>query len=224
MRTTLLLAPAVLLAVTACNDRSNTGTAETGTETQMPADSMEPAAPMVVTAADYVSMAAISDMYEIESSRLALEKGQSEEVKSHARQMVEDHTRTSDALKAAVADMGSGMQVPTQLDARHRQMMDELRAAEGAAFDRLYMQQQRMAHDNAYRLHSGYATGGDNPDLKAVAANAVPIIERHRAMFNDAGGMATGAGGSASGVGPATASGNTAGGNASGGNMSSTGG
>jgi putative membrane protein len=213
MRNTLLLAPVALLAVAACNNRSETETADTGMDTTMPADDTSTDAPMAVTAADYVSMAAISDMYEIESSRLAQEKGQSDEVKAHARRMIGDHTRTSDALKAAVADMGSGMQVPTRLDARHQQMIDELRAAEGAAFDRLYMQQQRMAHDNAYRLHSGYAANGDNPDLKTVASNAVPIIERHRAMFEGSGGMAGGMGatGSGNGMAPATASGNTAG-------------
>ncbi|MBX9729057.1 MAG: DUF4142 domain-containing protein [Sphingopyxis sp.] len=212
MRIPLLLASAAALAVAGCNDRSATPEQAEGT-----AD-MVPAAQPAMTSSDYVTAAAMSDMYEIESSRLAQEKGQSDEVKAHARRMIEDHTRTSDALKAAVADMGSGMQVPTQLDARHQQMIDALRAAEGAEFDRLYMQQQRMAHDTAYRLHSGFAQGGDNPDLKAVAANAVPIIERHRAMLEGSGGMAAGGmapggmdRGSASGVDPATASGNTAG-------------
>lgn len=202
MRISFLLASAAALAVTACNDRSAT------TEQAEGETNMVPAAQPAMTSADYVTAAAISDMYEIESSRLAQQKGQSDAVKTHARQMIEDHTRTSDALKAAVADMGSGMQVPTRLDARHQQMIDDLRAAEGEAFDRLYMEQQRMAHEAALRLHSGFATGGDNPDLQQVAQQAVPIIERHRAMFN-ASGSASG-GGSASGTEPATASGNTA--------------
>lgn len=207
MRIPLLFSTVAALAIAGCNDRSATPEqAEVTTD-------MAPAAEPAMTASDYVTAAAMSDMYEIESSRLALEKGQSDEVKAHARRMIEDHTRTSDALKAAVADMASGMQIPTQLDARHRQMIDDLRAAEGAEFDRIYMQQQRMAHDSAYRLHSSFAQGGDNPDLKTVAQNAVPIIERHRAMLEGSGGMGAGGmdRGAASGVDPATASGNTAG-------------
>lgn len=202
MRISLLLASTAALAVAACNDRS--ATVEPVTDT---AD-MVPATAPAMTSADYVAAAAISDMYEIESSRLAQQKGQSDAVKTHARQMIEDHTRTSDALKAAVAEMGSGMQVPTRLDARHQQMIDDLRAAEGEAFDRLYMEQQRMAHDAAFRLHSGFASGGDNPDLKLVAANAVPVIERHRAMFNGSSNQATGGtGGVAEGVAPTTGNG-----------------
>lgn len=204
MRISLILASTAALAVAACNDRSAT------TEPSADTTEMVPAAQPAMTSADYVTAAAISDMYEIESSRLAQQKGQSDAVKNHARQMIEDHTRTSDALKAAVAEMGSGMQVPTRLDARHQQMIDDLRAAEGEAFDRLYMEQQRMAHDAAFRLHSGFASGGDNPDLKLVAANAVPVIERHRAMFSGSSNQAIGGtGGVAEGVAPATATGNT---------------
>lgn len=202
MRISLLLASAAALAVTACNDRSAT------TEQAEGETNMVPAAQPAMASADYVTAAAISDMYEIESSRLAQEKGQSDQVKAHARQMIEDHTRTSDALKAAVADLGTGVQLPTSLDARHQQMIDDLRAAEGEAFDRLYMEQQRMAHEAAHRLHSGFAQGGDNPALQQVAQQAVPIIERHRAMFNASG---SANGGTAAGVEPATASGNTAG-------------
>lgn len=202
MRLSLLLASAAALAIAGCNDRSTTTEPVADTSADMTADA-QPA----MTASDYVSTAAISDMYEIESGRLAQEKGQSDEVKAHARQMIEDHTRTSEALKAAVAQMGTDMQVPTRLDARHQQMIDDLRAAEGEAFDRLYMEQQRMAHEAAYRLHSSYATGGDNPELQRVAANAVPVIERHRAMFARSGTTGGASTGGAAGMAPAAGTG-----------------
>ena len=50
------------------------------------------------TTPDFVKEVAISDMFEIESSKLAEQKGNAQE-KSFAQQMVIDHTKTSTELK-----------------------------------------------------------------------------------------------------------------------------
>src|SRR5690242_21388354 len=52
--------------------------------------------------ADFVKQVAISDMFEIESSKLAQQKGNAEE-KTFAGQMVTDHTKTSTELKGLVS-------------------------------------------------------------------------------------------------------------------------
>ena len=54
-------------------------------------------------------------------------------------------------------------------------------AAPGAAFDRLYAQQQVPAHQLALQINSGYAQGGDNPSVRQNATAAVPIIQQHLA-------------------------------------------
>ncbi|MCP1838128.1 putative outer membrane protein [Bradyrhizobium sp. USDA 4524] len=51
---------------------------------------------------DFVKQVAISDMFEIESSKLAQQKGNAAE-KTFASQMVTDHTKTSIELKGLVA-------------------------------------------------------------------------------------------------------------------------
>src|SRR5438477_10944144 len=53
------------------------------------------------TTADFVKEVATSDMFEIESSKLAQQKGNAPE-KTFASQMVTDHTKTSDGLQGRV--------------------------------------------------------------------------------------------------------------------------
>jgi putative membrane protein len=46
-------------------------------------------------------------------------------------------------------------------------------------FDRLYIQQQVMAHEQALALHTNYARAGDVATLRGSATAAVPIVSGH---------------------------------------------
>ena len=58
-------------------------------------------------AQDFVNKVAISDMFEIQSSQLALSKQADADTKPFAEKMVQDHQKTSNELKAMV-DGGKG--------------------------------------------------------------------------------------------------------------------
>lgn len=60
-------------------------------------------------------------------------------------------------------------------------MLNQLAAASGPQFDRLYGQAQRTGHQEALALHSGYAQAGNDPGLRQFAASVVPHIEHHLA-------------------------------------------
>lgn len=142
-------------------------------------------AAMANSADAYVTNAAMSDMYEIESSRLALEKAKSPEIKKYAQQMIDDHTATSTQMKSLLPKTGLKMTPPTTLDDRRRGMIDNLRAASADAFDRTYIDQQTMAHQEALTLHSGFAEDGDNAQLKQFAAATAPKIRHHLDMVKN---------------------------------------
>lgn len=127
----------------------------------------------------YVPAAAISDMFEIQSSKLASEKSQSAGVKDFARMLIADHTASTAKLKAALKSTNLQITPPTALDARRKGMIDNLKAASAADFDKVYLDQQTAAHREALTLHSGYAEDGENPALKQVASGLVPTIQKH---------------------------------------------
>lgn len=139
------------------------------------------AAPMMGTpSANYAAWAADSDMYEIQSSKLALTKSRSDATKAFAREMIADHTTTTKALMAALPKTEPKVaKPPKKLSAPSADKIAALKAASADEFDGLYMQQQADSHRAAWSLHKGYSQDGADPALKQVAASAVPIVEKH---------------------------------------------
>lgn len=130
-------------------------------------------------AAGYMTMAAASDLFEINSSQVALQRSQNDGLRTFAQMLIVDHTRTTEQLTAA-ARSANVTPPPPQLDAQKQQMIAELQSA--ADFDRTFVTQQVMAHQQALALHSAYAENGDDPALRRVAASAVPVIRGHLAQ------------------------------------------
>jgi putative membrane protein len=171
MRIVVLALAASTLALSACtaSDEASPGTASAA------------AAPGDMTPEDragYVTMAGASDLFEIESSRLALTKAQRPEVRQFAQMMIDHHTQTTAALTQAA--QASGMTPPPPaLMPMQQQMMQELQAASNATFDQVYTRQQVPAHEMALALHQNYAQSGDTPALRTAATAAVPIVQQH---------------------------------------------
>jgi putative membrane protein len=131
---------------------------------------------------DFVSKVAISDMMEIQTSQLALDRKPDADTRPFAQRMVKDHTETSKELKALVSAGKVKATLPTALDADHKKMLDALKAKSGKAFDQDYDQMQAKAHEQAVALFEAYAQGGDNADLKAWASKTLPHLKEHLAM------------------------------------------
>ncbi|MEJ7934607.1 DUF4142 domain-containing protein [Sphingobium sp. AN558] len=135
---------------------------------------------MGVSATDYVKLAADSDMYEIQSSRIALMRSKRADIKGFAKEMIADHMLTTKSLMAALKNNDRTIAKPsTMLSADNAAKIALLKKAPKASFDDLYLQQQAQAHQTAWSLHKGYATDGTDITLKQVASTAVPVIERH---------------------------------------------
>lgn len=131
-----------------------------------------------LAAADFVKRAAIGNMFEIQSSQLAEQKSQNDQVRQFAQRMIEDHTAADDRMKSLVQNM-QGVTAPTSLDQPHQQMMQTLQSASGAGFDRAYVQMQVTAHRDAVNLFDRYAQNGDNQQLKQFAQQTVPTLRDH---------------------------------------------
>lgn len=206
MRTMAILAAALL--ATACDTPDTQQTGQAGADDAMmddtavnaPAtDDMAMGEP--VTTANYVSKAAMSDIYEIEAGEMAVEKGQSAETRRFGQMMVNDHTKSSQDMKAALDAQPGASPIPNRLDAKHQDMIARLERAEGEAFDREYMTQQMNAHRTALALHKGYADTGEDPSLKAFAQKVLPVIRQHHDRLSQM--SDTGAGsGAATGTAP----------------------
>jgi putative membrane protein len=138
------------------------------------------------TTADFVQEVAASDMFELESSKLAEQKGTGDE-KSFAQQMITDHTKTTSELKSMVSSGKVKADIPTKLDSSHQSKLDKLNNATGKDFSSDFDSDQVSAHKDAVSLFERYAKGGDNPDLKDWAGKTLPTLQHHLDMAQNLG-------------------------------------
>jgi putative membrane protein len=129
----------------------------------------------------YSRMAAASDLFEIQSSQIALQVSQNPQIRQMAQALIRDHTQTTATLMAAARAAGMTPPVP-MLDPRKAQMIEQLRRTPAAQFDMTFLMQQIPAHQEALALHGAYAQRGDRPQLRAAASAAVPIVQAHLQM------------------------------------------
>ena len=125
---------------------------------------------------EFVTKVAVSDMFEIQSSKLATQKGNAN-VKSFAERMIKDHSKTSAELKGMVGKAKA--KLPTALDADHQQKLAQLQKLSGDEFNSAYASVQLQAHEEAVKLFESYSSSGDNAELKAWAAKTLPALKEH---------------------------------------------
>lgn len=126
---------------------------------------------------EFVTMAASSDLFEVQSGQLAATNSKEASIQQFAQMMVADHTKASQELKIAAGD--AKITVPAQMIDKHTAEFEKLKNAQGAAFDKAYIEAQVAAHQEALQLMQSYAQGGDSEPLKAHATKASPIVQRH---------------------------------------------
>ncbi|HEY0149773.1 MAG TPA: DUF4142 domain-containing protein [Allosphingosinicella sp.] len=161
-----LLAASAALMMTACHT--------TADDDYMPAD----AAPPAMSAATYMQTAASSDMFEIQSGQLALQRSCDPAVRSFAQMIINDHTRMSNMMM----DTGRANGLPpppVQMLPHHMNMLQTLDRAPPGSFEAAFRNEQVMAHQEALNLHRSYADAGDLPPFRALASQAVPAIQAH---------------------------------------------
>jgi len=177
----LLVSLGVLLVIPACSESQPPSTVGRSEAPQSQAPTTVGAA-SAISMANFVKTVAISDMFEIESSQLALSKQPDDDTQPFAQKMVQDHQMTSHELKALVDSGKVKATVPTMLDTEHQKMLDDLRAKNGKDFDQAYDHIQQEAHQKAVDLFQIYSENGDNADLKQWAAKTLPHLKEHLAM------------------------------------------
>ena len=147
-----------------------------------PAAASPAAAPM--TAADFVTKAASTDMFEITEAKMAQKKATSPDVKKFAAMMIADHTKSTAALKAAIAKSGQTLPLPTALPADMQSKVDDLGKSAAGDFDKTYVSQQVDAHTTALGVMQGYGASGDVPALKDFAGSTSTVVQGHLDMAN----------------------------------------
>jgi putative membrane protein len=127
--------------------------------------------------ANFVTNAAKGGLMEVNSGKLATQKGKSAEVKKFGAQMVADHSKANDELTAIVNAKKWNIpnnRLPTAIapDAM-------LNSSTGADFDRSYVNMMVKDHKKTVLLFERAASSLPDPQLKAFAAKTLPVLRHH---------------------------------------------
>lgn len=187
MKTTILVtASAAVLALAGCSKTQEPAseTANNTTATTAPAEDMAaaPAAAPASAGQAFADTAASSDMFEIESSRLAAANASSAKVKTFAEQMIKAHTDSTAKLKSVAGSASPAITPVPKLTAMQQQTLNDLKGKTGAAFDTAYSKAQAYGHQMTLDALKTYSANGDVPSLKAFATEMVPIVTAHLNM------------------------------------------
>lgn len=146
-----------------------------------PIRAQAPAAGAAVSDPLFATAAAISGIAEVSLSELGLQKATDPQLKSFSQQMVAEHTRMNNELAGLAAQ--KRLPVPTDVDPRAKFCAQSLAGLSGQEFDRCYAKAQLTAHMDAVGMFEAEAQRGQDPDMRALAAKALPHIKEHLRMI-----------------------------------------
>ena len=150
------------------------GTATTDTTTSM-ASTISPADRLFLT------RAADGNMAEVMTSQMALKKGENSEIKTVAQMLIQEHgTAQQDLTKLAGQ---KGVLLPPTLGPTHTVLSMMLAKESGSKFDKDFIGAQVEDHENTIALFQQEVASGQDPDVKAYAAQYLPKIVGHTTMI-----------------------------------------
>jgi putative membrane protein len=146
-------------------------------------DSKPTAAKTVSMDQKFVAKAAQGGMAEVDLGNVAKQNGSNDAVKQFGDRMVTDHSKANDELKSLAQQ--KSWTLPSEPKASDKSKQERLSKMTGAAFDKAYMRDMVMDHQNDVKEFQKCASSCSDPDLKAWAAKTVPTLQDHLKMAQD---------------------------------------
>jgi putative membrane protein len=125
-------------------------------------------------------------------SRLALERGTTQEVKDAATTMLNDHTKLNTAVEG-LADR-FGMTLPSQARSSTQAWMSEISGKQGEEFNQVFVDRFRAAHGSVFQLIAEVRAGTRNSVILDFATQANNIVMTHTTLLEQTGYVTPGSG------------------------------
>jgi len=146
-----------------------------GVLAQNPADA--PAVALTTLDQKFVRSAAADGLLEVELGQLAQARGGGGEIKRFGERMVQDHGQLNAELQRLAA--ARGVSWPGNLSRDRQALLAQMGRLTGADFDQAYGKQAVADHQRAVASFDQQALTGRDPELKAWAAKALPMLREH---------------------------------------------
>jgi len=129
----------------------------------------------------FAAAAASGGLAEVNVSQIGLQRATDPELKRFSQQMVQDHNQLNQELVNTVSQ--KGIRIPQTIDARAQFCAESLAGLSGEQFDKCYAKAQLVIHMDSVAIFEAEAERGQDPQIKALAAKALPKIKEHLKMI-----------------------------------------
>jgi putative membrane protein len=126
----------------------------------------------------FLNEAASGGMMEVELGRYAQENAVNPRVKNFGAMMVRDHSKANDELKSLASS--KSLTLPSSMDEKHMNKVNELKGKTGADFDKEYMKEMVDDHEKDVDEFRKQSENAKDADIKAFAAKTLPILQTHQ--------------------------------------------
>ncbi|GAA5514108.1 hypothetical protein Dcar01_02860 [Deinococcus carri] len=128
----------------------------------------------------FMEVMTMSNLTEIQTSQLALQKSSNAQVRAFAQMMITAHTQAQAELNNIAAM--KGVRLTDKPGADQRLQYNKLSTLSGAAFDAMYKKVQVSGHSMTLELIQTYRSIGKDAQALAYAAKTQPIVAGHLEM------------------------------------------
>jgi len=120
-------------------------------------------------------------LYEIEGSKIALQKASDAQVKAFAQQTIDDHTKANQEVEALASQ--KGLKLPTSPSVAQKAKLKTLEHWTQSGFDHHYADGVGVsAHKDAVKAFTKASTDAKDADVKALASKTLPTLQHHLEM------------------------------------------
>lgn len=182
---------ALLIPVAKYGDRASAAT--TGSATALPAGveddgggTMSTAyGPLTPTDRDFVRKVRLAGLWELPAGRQAQQRGTRASVRTAGEHLVMGHTD----LDRQVLQVGQalGVDLPDRPTAQQQGWLDQMTAAQGVEYERLFVQLLRRAHGKVFQLVSQVRAQTRNSMVRALATSANTTVLDHITVLEESG-------------------------------------
>ncbi|MFC4425286.1 DUF4142 domain-containing protein [Deinococcus navajonensis] len=118
-----------------------------------------------------------SNLFEIQSSQVALTKTNTPAVRAYAQMLIDHHTMAQGQVNTLAASRR--VLLPKVLPPELQLKVSTLANLNGASFDAAFLQEQVVAHQMGLSLMQNELTAGKDAAVMALATQQTPVIQQH---------------------------------------------
>jgi putative membrane protein len=119
-------------------------------------------------------------MLEVKLGELAQQNASSQAVKDFGRRMVADHGKMGEDVNRVASK--ENVSLPTDISMTEKMTYERLSKKNGMDFDKAYIEDMVKDHKSDIAAFEKEVNSGSDPEAKAVAEKALPIIREHLKM------------------------------------------